>query len=240
MTIGILAVTVGGATVATGLGIGAATLGAGVALSEGAKNRKTTNAATKSANDTTLQMYNQTREDQAPWREAGAKAVQDYSNALAAGPGTFNPQTEPGFQYGWNNLAKQYLGAASAKGKRFSGETAVGLGEKAQDYASQGYSNFLSRYYQKLSALSNLAGLGQNSANTTSQAGMNTASTIGQNTLNAAQSNVTNSQDATGVALGAINNGVNNYLTQSYLQKLGVLNQPSSYIGTKTQSPVWT
>ena len=211
------------------IGVSAIVVGAGTALYEGNKNRQAMNDATKSANNTELSMYNQTREDQTPWRTAGAAAVKDYQNALAAGPGTFNPTTEPGFQYGWNNLAKQYLGTASAKGSRFSGETAKGLTKNAEDYASQGYNNFLSRYYQKLNALSTLAGLGQNSANTTSSAGMNAAGVMGQNTLSGAQTNITNSQDATGVALGTLNNGINNYLSNSYLQKLGVINSPYNF-----------
>lgn len=101
-------------------GITAAVIGAGAAIygavnsgraSENAANAQVT--ASNNANATQLQMYNQTRADQTPWRNAGGQAVQALQNwyGLNGGAQTqpvTSPQKQP--NYGLSGVAANVLG----------------------------------------------------------------------------------------------------------------------------------
>lgn len=133
-----------------------------------------------------LHMYNQSRADLAPWLKAGTDAIGRLEGQIAAGPGEFVPEKEPGYQFGFKNFIEQpYLSSQSAKGKRLSGETVKGLTKYAQDYASTTYDNFLARYYQRLNPNLSIAGMGQTSALQGTQNALATGQGVGQNYLNA-------------------------------------------------------
>lgn len=137
-------------------------------------------AATQSAIDLEWYMYNQSREDFAPWREAGERALASAEEQINAGPGEFKPEEQPGYEFGYKNFVeKPYLSAQAAKGKRLSGETMKGLIGYAQDYASTSYDNFLNRYYQRLNPLLSLAGAGQTAATSSANAAMATGQSVG-------------------------------------------------------------
>lgn len=172
------------------------------AAKEGADaSKKAAAAQTASANaaiETEWRMYQQAREDYAPWREAGGRALTSAEKLITQGPGKFDPKTEPGYEFGYKNFIESpYLSSQSAKGKRLSGETIKGLTKYAEDYASTSYDNFLARYYQKLNPLLSLSGAGQVSAGQSGAAAQQTGNQVaglqqnigqisGQNALNQA------------------------------------------------------
>jgi len=126
------------------------------------------------------QMYQQTRADQLPWLQAGTRALGTLEKQVAAGPGKFNPETEPGYRFGYKEFVeKPYLSAQSAKGKRLSGETYKGLTRYAQDYANTAYDNFLQRYYARLAPVQSLAGVGQTTATNLGSAAQQYSSAAG-------------------------------------------------------------
>jgi hypothetical protein len=155
-------------------------------------------ASTNAAIETEWNMYQQARDDYAPWREAGGRALTSAEKLIKEGPGEFVPEEQPGYEFGYKNFIENpYLSAQSAKGKRLSGETVKGLTKYAQDYASTSYDNFLARYYQKLNPLLSLSGSGQVSAGASGQAAQQTGGVVanlqqnigqiaGQNALNQA------------------------------------------------------
>ncbi|KKM67600.1 hypothetical protein LCGC14_1469470 [marine sediment metagenome] len=118
--------------------------------------------ATREALALQEKMYLQGREDIAPWREAGGKALGTLAEQVSAGPGEFVPEEQPGYEFGAGQLLKEYTNRFGEP--VLSGQGLIGLGKEMQGYASQQYDSFLNRYYASLNPLQSLAGVGQTSA----------------------------------------------------------------------------
>lgn len=129
--------------------------------------------AAAQAGQAQLQMYYQTRADQAPWREAGQEAVGTLLDMVKTGPGEF--EASPGYEFTKEQGLQGMERAASAMGGLRSGGLLKAAGRYSENLASQEYDNFLQRWYQSLSPWQSLAGLGQTSAQATSQAGTQAA-----------------------------------------------------------------
>src|SRR5690349_11922569 len=67
------------------IGAGAVVYGANKASSASHDASRAQQAAAQDANNTQLQMYNQTREDQTPWRTGGGQAVDALSRFWGLG-----------------------------------------------------------------------------------------------------------------------------------------------------------
>lgn len=180
--------------------------------------------AQKEGMQTEWNMFNQTREDQAPWREAGKTALNTLMEQIKAGPGKFEPTKEPGYEFGYKNFVeKPYLSGQSAKGKRLSGETIKGLTKYASDYAETAYDNFLARYYQKLNPNLSMAGLGQTATGQTASA----AQQFG-NAIASLQGNIGNARGQAAMAGGQLfgnisqgaQSGYNNYMNYKMMNKI--------------------
>lgn len=141
----------------------------------------------------------------APWREAGGRALGTLESMTARGPGAYTES--PGYQFRLGEGEKAIERFASAKGGLLSGATGKALTAYGQDYATQDYDNFLTRYYQSLSPYQSLAGIGQ-----TASAG--TAATTAQG-----YGNLANIATQRGEAQAA------GYLGQGQAQASGYLSQ---------------
>lgn len=128
--------------------------------------------ATQDANNVQRYMYDQSREDMTPWREAGMRALAD----LEGGKIGANLQQDPGFQFRMGEAMKALEKSASARGSLNSGATLKALTRYGQDYASNEYQN---AYNRKAS----LAGVGQSATNTMANLGQNYANQYGQNMM---------------------------------------------------------
>ena len=205
-------------------------LGIGGSLLQSSGSSKAANAASASANAATqaqLQMYQQTREDLAPWRSAGTNALNTYQNMLAQGPGQFNPQTEPGYQFGYQQFVENpTLRTAAATGLSQSGRTLKSLSRYASDYASTKYDDFLNRWYQKLQPYQNLSLQGQNAASQTAQASLGTGQAIANNTLAAGQAQASNYLNQGNIFGSALSQTGQNVLNSSYLN---TITKPQTY-----------
>ena len=166
-------------------------IGGGLALASGAMQSsaarsaaQTGAAAVDQATQAQLEMYYQGREDLAPWREAGGKALGDLVNMLEKGPGEFVPADQPGYKFGYEEFVeKPTLRLASATGALGGGGTQKALTRYAQDYASQEYDNFLTRWYKSLTPYQSLAGIGQTTAAQGAETGRKTGVGIAESTL---------------------------------------------------------
>ncbi len=201
----------------------------GATIYSGKKAAEAQEKGTSEAIDTQWKMFQEQREDFAPWREAGERALGTLEEQIEAGPGEFDPKTTPGYEFGFKNFIEQpYLASQSARGKRLSGETVKGLTRYAQDYAETSYDNFLQRYYQKLNPLQSMAGVGVTAAGgqaeATGAAGSNIAGLQYQNALN--QGNIQTGM-AAGVA-GVAQNTMQQYMNYQIMQKMGVTGGGSS------------
>lgn len=130
----------------------------------------TTNAQT----NLLAQMYNQNREDQAPYRAAGQNALTAYMQNLEGGF-----QNTPGYQFMQNEAQRAVMANAAAGRNVNSGATLKALQDRSAGLADQTYGN----YMQRLGAA---MGMGQNAAAQTGSAAQNygatTANVLGQGT----------------------------------------------------------
>ena len=199
------------------VGIGSAVIGAGASIYSANKASDATEDATNAALDSEWRMFQQQREDYAPWREAGEEGLAEYRREILDPASTkFDPSTEPGYRFGFEEfIEKPYIQGEGAKGKRLSGESAKGLTRYAMDYGSTKYDNFLNRYGQ----LANYGvGAAAGSADAAGQYGNNAANLQYGNAM--AQGNY-QTQMAAGIG-GAVQGGMQNWMDYQMMQKMGV------------------
>jgi hypothetical protein len=141
--------------------------------------------AADQANAVQREMYNQGREDMAPWREAGMDALGRMND------NRFNQQfdmqsfqQDPGYQFRMNEGMKALQASAAARGNLGGGATLKALTRYGQDVASQEYQNAYNRFYDQqdrsYNRLASLAGVGQTTSSQLMGAGQNMANQIGQ------------------------------------------------------------
>ena len=159
--------------------------------------------AARQANDLMRSMYDQNRQDIAPWREAGVNSLGRLQemlglsgNAQAPGYGSLmqgftgaDVATEPGYQFGLQQGEQSIDRSAGAQGKRYSGATLKALQRYGQDYAgtkfNEAFSRDASTKNRLFNQLSGVAGTGQNATQNIGQQGMTMTGQLGQNLMGA-------------------------------------------------------
>jgi hypothetical protein len=185
--------------------------------------------AAQTASNTQLQMYNQTRDDQAPWRTAGGTAIGQLSAGTVPG-GEFNRNftmadfnKDPGYQFRMDQGSQALQRSAAARGGLMNGGTLKALDRYGQDYASNEYSNAYSRFNNdqttRFNRLASISGVGQTSVAQTGAQGTATAGQIGSNMIGAG-----NAQAAGYVgSANAVNSGIsslgNFYQQQQWMNR---------------------
>lgn len=209
------------AAVVGGAIIGA--VGSSVAADQSAKGArdaaKTQADSAKDANATQLAMYDQTREDQAPWRDAGKVALGQIGAATADG-GDFNRQfsmadfkADPGYEFRLSEGLKGVQSSAAARGGLMNGGTLKALTRYGQDYASNEFQNAYNRWNtdrtNRFNRLASLAGIGQTANNALAQSGSNMANAVSENTLQAGNARASGYVAQGAANANAINGGIN-------------------------------
>jgi len=182
--------------------------------------KKAAKAQVKGAGQATqaqLEMYYQSREDLAPWREGGEWALGELRALIEAGPGEYTES--PGYQFRLGEGIKARERGAAAKGNVLSGAQTRDLTKFGQDYATQDYDNWLRQWYQSLTPYQSMAGQGQTTAVQTAQMGQQTGYGVAQNYLAAGRARASGYIDQANVMSGAIGSGVENYLLYDYLKR---------------------
>lgn len=173
--------------------VGSAVIG-GIVSSDASRRAANTQAdAARAANDTQLAMFDQNREDMAPWRTAGETALGQLTAGTAPGGDYMRDFTladfarDPGYQFRQQEGMRGVESSAAARGGLLNGGTLKALDRYNQDYASGEFSNAYNRWNndrsQRFNRLSSLAGIGQTASRDVANMGMQTAGTIGQNQL---------------------------------------------------------
>ena len=206
--------------------VGGAVIGAYATSNAAGKAADAQRDAANSSNQTQLQMYNQTREDQTPWREAGVESLgylRDFvKNDRNFGMSDF--QADPGYQFRMSEGQKAIERSAAARGGLMSGRALKDITRFGQDTASAEYQNAYNRWNndrtQRFNRLASLAGVGQTANNQIAAAGQSAANNISQ-----AQQAVGNANASAYMAQGnAINNaigqGVNGYTNYTMMKNL--------------------
>ena len=168
--------------IATGTAIlGAAALG-GVAANSAAR---TQSSAANRAAQLQEDQFNRQLELQAPFREAGVRALGKLESASEYTPfGMQQFQQDPGYAFRLSEGQKALDRQASMRGGLISGSALKAAQRYGQEMGSQEYTNAFNRYQTERSArlnpLQSLAGVGQTSVNQLGAAGQNYASGAGE------------------------------------------------------------
>lgn len=177
------------------------------------------NAANR-ANDTQLQMFNQLRDDQAPWRDAGVRALAGLEDRDFQRDFTLADfQQDPGYQFRMQEGQKALERSAAARGSLNSGATLKALTRYGQDFASNEYQNAYNRFNadrdRRFNRLASLSGLGQTATSQVGQAGQNYANQFGANVTGAANAQAAQSMAQANQRNQTINNAAMAYLAFS-------------------------
>jgi hypothetical protein len=170
------------------MGIETAILGSAVLGAYGANRAAKTQAnAAQQGLEAQERMYEQTRADQEPWRQAGMTALNQLvplaTNYQKFGMDQF--QQDPGYQFRLNEGLKALDRQAAARGGLISGGALKAASRYGQDYASNEYTNAFNRYQAErnaqLNPLQSLAGIGQSATNYVGDAGQRMGQAQNQN-----------------------------------------------------------
>lgn len=166
--------------ISTGTAIlGSAVLGGAMQSSAARSAARTQAAAQDQAIDEQRRQYDQTREDFAPWRAAGANALQRLAGDIDRMPTADEVMAQPGYQFGLMEGQRALDRRQAAAGGRISGAAMRRGARYATDYAASGYNAEYQRRQDRLNRLAALAGIGQTATGASAAAGANAAGNIG-------------------------------------------------------------
>ena len=217
--------------------IGSAVLGASSSRSAA----KTQAASADRATELQREQFERQVELQAPFREAGLRALPELEAASRYTPfGMDQFQADPGYGFRLSEGQKALERSAAARGNLLSGGTGKALTRYGQEMGSQEYMNAFNRYQAERSArlnpLQSLAGVGQTSTNALGVAGQNYATAAGEAIGAAGQARASGYM---GTA-NAIGGGLNQYLNYSQNQAQNQLLQQALNRNAGIAGPIGT
>jgi hypothetical protein len=206
--------------------LGTAAIGASASKSAAKGQQKAADAATAEQR----RQYDLTREDQAPYQEAGVNALQRLTGFVDPSMEHYDVMNEPGYQFGLQQGMDGIQNTAAARGGLYSGATLKGLSRYANDYASTKYNDAWNRMQSdagnRWGRMSALAGIGQAATNQVGAAGANYANAMG----NIGMSNA-NAQGAAGMQRANI--------WGNALGQLGSAAGRSNWFGGQSGGSIW-
>lgn len=179
--------------------VGAAAVGAAGSAYASKQSSKAAKAQANSADAASQiqwNMYDQTRKDLDPYKQAGATSLSQMMGQMTP-DGYFNQTytgqdiySDPSYQFRLQQGQNAIQSSAAAQGGLLSGATLKALQNYGQESASQEYSNAYNRFNadqtNRYNRLSNLVGIGQNAAAQVGNAGAQTAQAVANNTMQGA------------------------------------------------------
>jgi hypothetical protein len=197
--------------------VGSAVIG-GMAANKAAKAQA---GAADRAADLEREQFEREVELQAPWREAGERALGKLETASEYTPfGMSQFQADPGYAFRLGEGQKALDRQAAARGGLISGGALRAAQRYGQEMGSQEYTNAFNRYQTerqaRLGPLQSLAGVGQTAVNQLGQAGQQYATGAGEALTSGAAAR------ASGYVGGAnaLTQGLGQYLNYSQNQQL--------------------
>ena len=164
-------------------------------------SRATKNAAQTSAQGTEAgiaeqrRQFDLTRDDTAPYRQAGVNALTRLQTDIDAPVTAADVMADPGYQFGLDQGQRALDRKISAMGGRVSGAALKAAARFGTDYGSTGFGAAYQRKQDRLNRLAAIAGIGQTGTNASAQAGQNSA-----NAITSLVQNRANTQAAAGMA----------------------------------------
>lgn len=174
------------------------------------------------ASRTQWRMYVQNREDMAPWRAAGERALAEYEKLLYQGPPEYTET--PGYKFRFSEGLRAIDAAATRGdlGGYGSGAHQKAILRYAQGIAANEFQSSLNRYYQRLNAIALPTGMGQTAAQQVGQWGQQAAGQMGayQAALGSAKASAYNQLGNIGLW------GANQYMQYQAMQDMNKLFAP--------------
>jgi hypothetical protein len=162
------------------------------------------------SNELARYIYDQSRSDAAPYRQAGVSALEGIQRLLS-NPNSLTEQ--PDYQFGFNEGTKALNQGAASRGMTYSGAQGKALQRYGNDYAG-------TKLNESYNRLASLAGIGQQANTVGAATGQNYANNVGQTMQgmgNAQGSGYMGSANSWGNAIG---NSLNNYQQNEMLNLL--------------------
>ena len=203
----------------------AAIIGSSLFGASSSKSAASTQAAAADrAAELQREQFERQVELQAPFREAGVRALPELEAASRYTPfGMEQFQADPGYGFRLSEGQKALERQAAARGGLISGAALKGAQRFGQEMGSQEYTNAFNRYQTerqaRLNPLQSLAGMAQTSAGQLGQAGQAMASGVGEAGMQSANAR------ASGYMGGAnaLSQGLSNYMGYSQGQERNAL-----------------
>ena len=223
-----------GTGTAIAIGAGAGLLGAKM-TSDAAKSAARTQAdAAGAAAANERAMYEQSREDLAPYRETGYTALKDIERmkpflTSQFGPDQFAQYLDPSMAFRQRIGTQATERMANVGGGAISGNTLRALTDYGQNLASTEYGNAFGRFQTDRSniynTLANIAGMGQGAVNTGVNAGQNFAGQMTGLTTGAAAAQAAGTVGSANAYSGALGNVGNMAFLSSLMRPQAVAQQ---------------
>jgi hypothetical protein len=200
------------------------------------------------------QQFQQTREDQAPWRQAGVNALGVMQRTAGNVPAAFKFgmdqfQQDPGYGFRLAEGQKALDRQAAARGGLISGGALKAAQRYGQDMGSQEYQNAYNRAFtgygtdvarenQLYNRQAGLAGIGQTSTNLLGQAGQNYATNAGNLMTSGAAAQAAGQVGAANALTGGLNTYLN-YTQGTNLMNALNQNRGSAYGSNSLMTPAY-
>lgn len=218
---------------AAAIGAAGAVAGGAMAASGAKKAAQTQAKSADAASQIQWDMYDQTRKDLDPYKQAGDTSLNQLMGQMTP-DGYFNQTytgqdiySDPSYQFRLQQGQDAIQSSAAAQGGLLSGATLKALQNYGQESASQEYSNAYNRFNadqtNRYNRLSNLVGIGQNAAAQVGNAGAQTAQAVANNTMAGANSIAAGQVGSANAWSGAANNLGSMAAAYGIMNKKGVI-----------------
>ncbi|KKN66531.1 hypothetical protein LCGC14_0470650 [marine sediment metagenome] len=205
------------------------------------KAGKTQAKAAEKAGDLEYQMFQEQKEREAPWQEAGVNALARITAGLEPGgefTGEFTGadlEQEPGYQFRLKEGLKSLDRQASVRGDLVSGRALKAATRYGQEYASGEYTNAFNRYQSnreaRLQPLQSLAGVGQTSVGRIGAATGRYTQGATEAITGAANARASGYVGTANALTSALGTGLNYWQNQKYMKLLQSQQGTPPYMG---------
>ena len=189
------------------------------------------NYATNAITGETARQFDITRQDTAPYRQAGVNALNTLSQAPQYAQFDYNLQADPGYNFAVNEATRGVNRAAAGQGQFNSGNRLAALADRitgmASQYANDAFnrqqSSYLTNYganQDYLNRQASIAGLGQTGVSQAVSAGNNMVSNNANALLNNANVQGNAAYNQWGGINNAIQGGIGNYIAYDQNNKM--------------------
>lgn len=158
-------------------------------------------AAARDANQLQKYMYDTTRADYAPWRQAGVEGLNKLQG-LMRDPSSVTQ--DPGYQFGMQQGTQAMDRSAAAQGGLYSGAQMKAAQRFGNDYATTKFNDVYNRY-------AGMSGTGMQATGSMANAGQNYANQAGNNILGAGNSRASGYVGKNNAWADAISGGLKGY-----------------------------